>query len=290
MGIFDRVRRWFSEGALPSAESQAWLIEAWTWLFAHAPLPDQLKNASLVQPTAADFPLTTPDDPVRAQQVFEMVLAHCGMRGWDCDLVAQPRAMSTQLHEKGIYLDAGSSDPGGTFLETDTGPIITYEPDFCSDLTVLIAVLAHEVGHLRLSRAAARRPWVPDAEEPLTDLCAIAMGFGIFLCNTAVISESYEDGIKAGFRITRSGYLSERERAFALALFTEIQQRSPRPVAQTLKSNPRRAYLSSVACIRDEHAAALQRLRAYRTDASVQSLLDGALRRPRDPDPSMSDQ
>ena len=138
---------------------------------------------------------------------------------------------------------------------------------------MLIAVLAHEVGHLRLSRAGARRPWGRETEEPLTDLVAIAMGFGLHVTSTAVVLSSVGDGPFRSQGVSTSGYLSERERAFALAIFTEVQQRDADDVARQLSANPRRSFQAAVEALRTEHAAAIASLRAMHAAPGLSDLL-----------------
>ncbi|MEL6344345.1 MAG: hypothetical protein AAFV53_14605 [Myxococcota bacterium] len=262
MGWVSRLRGWFSEGSLPDEDSRQWMLTAWQWLWANDPLPAHLHSAPLIWPSAEDFPLTTPEDPERARQVFGMVKGHAGMAGWRCALQAQPVDVTAQLRDAGVYVDGGSGDPGGTFSVSAKGPLITYAPDFCEDLSVLIAVLAHEVGHLRLATVRAGRPGGPEMEEPLTDLCAIAMGFGIFLANTAVIERTHGDGLFKGWSLSTSGYLSARERAFALALFSETHRLDPQPIACHLDANPKRAYRSAVQHIRHHHGHRLPTMKS----------------------------
>lgn len=272
MSWTDRIRQWLSQGALPSEFSQEWLLQAWAWLLQHAPQPGQLRHAALL-PLGPSL-LPADPEPERARQALEIILEHAGMASWRCRLQAQPRSTTEQLREEGVYLQGGSADPWGTFSEDHRGPLITYAPEICGSTTVLLSVLAHEVGHLRLSRAGARRPWERATEEPLTDLVAIAMGFGLYTVDTAVVLFSDGSGPFRSQSVGTSGYLSERERAFALAIFTEVQQRDPDDIARQLTANPRRAYRAAITRLRTAHAEAIAQLRAMHTGPDLGALLE----------------
>lgn len=92
------------------------------------------------------------------------------------------------------------------------------------DDSALLAALAHEVTHAyrdRHSLAVRDR----DAEEKLTDLTAVYLGFGVFLANAShrVETGGYSEGGRLSYERHSLGYLSPAE--FALLLATQVVTR-----------------------------------------------------------------
>jgi hypothetical protein len=82
------------------------------------------------------------------------------------------------------------------------------------DPQVLIATMAHELSHLILLGEGR----IDENDEFLTDLNAIAMGFGIFTANS-IFSFSQWQGLSFhGWQANRRGYLPEQVVSYALAL------------------------------------------------------------------------
>ncbi len=70
----------------------------------------------------------------------------------------------------------------------------------------MVATFAHELAHFLLATSPEPLP-VPDEEvEFLTDLTAVFLGFGLFLCNTRFRYEQFSDGVSAGWSMKRQGY------------------------------------------------------------------------------------
>jgi hypothetical protein len=86
------------------------------------------------------------------------------------------------------------------------------------DPMTLVAVIAHELGHIILLRPGLVDRAEPDME-PLTDLLTVFLGFGIFTANAAFRFEQHQDGRSQGWSARRQGYLSEEEFGYALARF-----------------------------------------------------------------------
>ena len=116
-------------------------------------------------------------------------------------------------------IDAPSS-PLGTYQPSDGRHLITVNPKSLADLEQLIAVLAHEICHPILLTISEEPPGGPEAEEFATDLAMVFFGFGIFGANTAFVHRQYQDAATGsqGWSISRSGYLSQNEWGFALAV------------------------------------------------------------------------
>jgi len=86
------------------------------------------------------------------------------------------------------------------------------------DPLVLVATIAHELGHVILLGGGLLNP-VPKDHEPLTDLLTIFLGLGVFTANTAARFTQYQDERKSGWSMQRMGYLPEEVHGYALAKF-----------------------------------------------------------------------
>lgn len=82
----------------------------------------------------------------------------------------------------------------------------------------LVAVMAHEVAHYILIGMMKEY----ESSEELTDLLAIAGGFGIFLGNSAFNFSQYQTGDGwGGWSYSSQGYLSQQEIGYAMAFIEE---------------------------------------------------------------------
>jgi len=82
----------------------------------------------------------------------------------------------------------------------------------------LVAVMAHEVAHYIL--LGMKKEY--GASEELTDLLAIAGGFGIFLANSAFSFSQYQTGDGwGGWSYSSQGYLSQQQIGYAMAFIEE---------------------------------------------------------------------
>src|SRR5262249_13236410 len=152
--------------------------------------------------------------------------------------------MSRRMEEQRRGRGEAESEFGGaagTFSmawdHSDT--LITYSPMQLGNLASLVATFAHELSHFYLATVPFDPPKGPVAEEYATDLCAVSMGFGVFLANT---NKSYYQGAVVG----KQGYLGEVALSYALAIFTELRGVAEADVCRHLKPNPRSFFKSAV--------------------------------------------
>ncbi len=117
------------------------------------------------------------------------------------------------------FYSGSTSGAAGLYHHDPTDrPRISIDQRQLEDPVALVAVLAHELGHIILLR-----PGLVDREdpymEPLNDLLTIFLGFGIFTANAAFRFEQHSDNTSQGWSTRRLGYLSEEELGYALARF-----------------------------------------------------------------------
>ncbi len=210
---------WFRSGpkSFLEPELEEWHLAAWTWLIRNLGGIDGIAAFPLVLPNRVFFPPTDATGAARVRHVFEQVKKLAGLEACECDLLEQPRGPELRVGEVATLTREGSV-PAGTFGLEGNRPAITYDPALENEPVKLVAVLAHELAHLRLKAFPEDLPGDRDANERATDLATVATGFGLFGADSAFNFQRHQDAFSQGWRSSRLGYLSEREWAFALAV------------------------------------------------------------------------
>ncbi len=155
-----------------------------------------------------------------ASHVLEQVKRHAGLDDWPTSIAAHDEVPHDTGTGSNIIRPVVERHAAGTFsADADTGVLITYSQGLLADPHGMVATFAHELAHFLLATSPEPLP-VPDEEvEFLTDLTAVFLGFGLFLCNTRFRYEQFSDGVSAGWSMKRQGYLPEHDLVFATALF-----------------------------------------------------------------------
>ena len=195
----------FRPRSIVDADAEAWLTDNFCWLLQQFGWPAEM---SLILPKPGFFISNGETGHALAVQLFEQVKNYCGMSAWDVDLVVDNNPLAESAHVYAARI-ASQRHAAGTFWRSETQVQISYVPELLQRPDRFIATMAHELAHCLLT-TATEAPLCTDEEmELLTDLTAIYMGFGVFLAN-----RSFDWGAMG-----RSGYLTERDIIFALALF-----------------------------------------------------------------------
>ncbi|MCW2865204.1 MAG: hypothetical protein JWP48_6912 [Actinoallomurus sp.] len=141
----------------------------------------------------------------------------------------------------------------GHYQEENGQAIIALDEREAADAAFLTAIIAHELGHVRLL-GERRLDHDRRDHERLTDLLTIYLGFGVFTANAALsfsttarnwsvqprgyLSEQTLHGAhNDGY--ARLGYLSEPEFGYALACYAWLRGESAPPWAAHLDPGPR---------------------------------------------------
>ncbi|MGZ4001443.1 MAG: hypothetical protein ACXVIY_12465 [Mucilaginibacter sp.] len=90
---------------------------------------------------------------------------------------------------------------------------IWIELEEIKDTASLIATMAHELAHYKLIGEYR----MEENDELLTDLTALAFGFGIFMGNSYFKFSQWNGSTHQGWRMRKSGYLPEQVIAYAMA-------------------------------------------------------------------------
>lgn len=175
-------------------------------------------NSDIVLPTAEYFPDRYERSEEALQAMFDRIARRMGLVPADIDVTLF--ASSDHL-TKGLapfYSSRASGAAGLYHHDPSARARIEIDESQMKDPMTLVAVIAHELGHIILLRPGLVDRAEPDME-PLTDLLAVFLGFGIFTANAAFRFEQHQDGRSQGWSARRQGYLSEEEFGYALARF-----------------------------------------------------------------------
>lgn len=200
-------------------DQEDWICEQYLWLIENIGFPNE--PVPLITPTATFFNDLPENGHERARHIFSEVKRHMGLNEWPCELVAQEEDINPQVGET-LIVENIPVTPLGTFSVTSKDTVtISYNPKELSDNQSLISTFAHELSHYVL--ACCDKPRLGDEkdEEFLTDLFAIASGFGLFLANSEFNFRQFRGPFSQGWQTSGSGYLTEREVIFALTLFMQ---------------------------------------------------------------------
>jgi hypothetical protein len=148
---------------------------------------DRVAEAMMVDPTCIDVELFSSD-----YDVAKMLVPHFSGR---------------------------DTSPGGLYFHLpEERQRIAVNASQLNEPIALVAVIAHEIGHVILLRPAHIQGDEPDME-PLNDLLTIFLGFGVFTANAAFRFSQYTSNQTQGWSTNRLGYLSEPMLGYALARF-----------------------------------------------------------------------
>jgi hypothetical protein len=256
--MFDWLASKVFGDTLPPDELIHWYFDTYAWLFKDNGGFEHFSKRPLVLPTNEYFPLFCRGGEDLAEEVFGHVRRYTGIK-YSGSIEPQD-IQENPLSKVQVAASFKTRGAAGTFRMSWDGdsPVITYDPRDLESLPNLIATFAHELSHFYHSRMAFENPGGKDAYEPATDLTAIYLGFGVFQSNSA-FNFSQKGG---GWSSSHTGYLSELSMAYVLAIFTELQNRSPQEAAKHLKPNPRGYYNGAIRDLRKRWLGRLEMLRA----------------------------
>lgn len=226
-----------------SADEWEWQLAAFRWLLdEHGGLAAH-RARILATPDGSCFPDSRLTGDARAGELLGQAMAIAGIGDWPVRLVTVDGARTHMpVSERHAVVHAGES-AAGTFQLVEDGEggwlaEIVASRDQLADEAALVATLGHETAHYWMTATRRAAPGGPDCEELLTDLTAVALGFGIFLGNNARYGyhTAAETGQAGGWYLSGwQGYLSERALMCALAISETLADRDPLAAAFYLK-------------------------------------------------------
>ncbi len=141
------------------------------------------------------------------------------------------------------HLQSGRTDgAGGYYYNAGLGFIvIAIDEKQLRDPLSLIAVMAHELGHVHLLGDKRISAECPD-HEPLTDLLTVLYGLGIFSANAVLTENHWSDGQYAGWSVGRQGYLDGPDYGYAMAILSRAHGEAKPAWASHLRLDVRSVY------------------------------------------------
>jgi hypothetical protein len=218
----------FRRSKLLGSEDEYFQIECFRWLLTHFGGEVFFRKTALILPTNDFFPdeVSSGDEAVRA--TFDQVLLHANMQDWPVTLIAQDEDPDIVVGEA-MLLQNVQRNPQGTFsVNAENEVTISYNPALIANPAAMVATFAHELAHYLTATAPQAPPGGWENWEFATDIAATFMGFGIFMANSAFSFRQYSGGGSIGWQAARSGYLSEAEHSYALAIFLLLKEIDPR--------------------------------------------------------------
>ncbi len=227
----------FRSKPILSDEDTAFQLATFKWLLKNFGGNDFYKNTKLILPTREYFPSKVESSNEAANETFEAVKKYAGMEDWPCKLEEQEEDIDARVAPT-LTVQNSPNNPNGTFEAKENNEIvITYNPDLLRNPTQLVATYAHELSHYLTGSGPEEPPGGWDNWEFATDIAATFLGFGVFMANSAFNFQQFTEVDSQGWQYNRSGYLSEAEHIFALAIFLALQGMSIETALPHLKPN-----------------------------------------------------
>nr|WP_086939387.1 hypothetical protein [Thaumasiovibrio occultus] len=231
----------FKRKPVLAGEDLQFQIETYQWLLKYFGGDDFYTHTQLVLPTDQYFPaqVSSPTEAVIA--TFSQVKHYAGMSDWPCNLRIQEADAETHLGHTLLIKEAPST-ANGTYFKQDGEVNISFNPVLAKNPPRLVATFAHELGHYLTDSLPEPPPGGWDNWEFATDLTAVFLGFGIFSANTAFSFQQFTGSGTQGWSSQRSGYLSDTELLFGLAIFCHLKDIAPDDVAKFIKPALRKLF------------------------------------------------
>lgn len=227
----------FRKRYLLPEEDECFQIECYRWLLRNFGGEHFHKETKLVLPTKEYFDFESSSSAEHVSKTFNLVKQYSGMEGWVCEVVAQEEDPELRIAPT-VDIKNANVSPLGTFSSNEENVVtITYNPNIANNGTQLIATLAHELAHYLTATSPEDPPGGWENWEFATDIAAVFLGFGIFMGNSAFSFEQYTDVDSQGWQTQSSGYLSEAEYSFALAIFILLKDIDPKSVYKYCDKN-----------------------------------------------------
>jgi hypothetical protein len=225
---------WFTPKCPVEVEDKVWIEESMLWLIEEFG-DDPLRNCTVILPTDEFFPdpFSEEEDDVRA--LVDRVCGYMGVKPERVELrffTDEDAALRLEMP----YCESSGAGIAGHYRKRRGKYVIGIESAQARDPTVLVATIAHELGHARLlgeGRLHAGR----EDHEPLTDLLTVFLGMGVFTGNAVFSFRQWTDGFSQGWQTERRGYMTEEMFGYALGLFAWVRGESSPGWSKYLKGN-----------------------------------------------------
>jgi hypothetical protein len=224
-------------------EDKDWVEDSFLWLEQQYSR-DFLKSGNIIEPTKEFFPIDFKGIEANAEELTRMISEFMRIKDAQIDLhyfsdkpLELTEGIVTTQSETGLKQD--NKGALGTYSERGSRKYsIGIELDLLKNPTKLIATISHELSHLVLLGEGRLR----ENDEELTDLNCIALGFGIFTCNSIFTFDQWQGSSHQGWQAQKSGYIPEEVATYALALLTKYQNRVDNNWTKYLNPSPKKMF------------------------------------------------
>lgn len=228
-----------------AAEEWEWQLAGFRWLLDEFGGVEAHRQRPLATPDGDCFPDSRLTGDARAGELLRQVMAIAGIGDLPARLVMVDGARAHGAVSERHALTHTGTSAAGTFQLVEDGAggwlaEIVAARSQLDDESALVATLGHETAHYWMTGTMRVAPGGGACEELLTDLTAVALGFGIFLGNNARYGYHTKDeigtSIGGGWYVSGwQGYLSERALMTALAISETLAGRDPMAAGPYLK-------------------------------------------------------
>ena len=215
----------------------------------------RMLEARVILPTQEDFPDPYDKTPGSAEVLFRRVCGYMKVESKNVDLeifadeVEPLREIlpywrsSRAKSAAGLYVAA--KECGHREVPADgEKAVVAIRSTQLGDPMVLVATVAHELGHVILLGGRLLSPETSD-HEPMTDLLTVFLGLGIFTANSAARFRKFQDDRRQGWSMERLGYLPEEVYGYASAKFAVERGEAKPEWAKFLSTNVREYFKRS---------------------------------------------
>lgn len=245
----------FRRQPLLPLEDREFIVTCYQWFFDHFGEDAFDRHTRLVLPTRDFFPTEESWQDDMAYHLFRCVREHAGMTQWPCRLVPQKNDPNP-LVSPTLAIQNLEPGPAGTFsFRGQKNVVISYNPALVARPADLIATFAHELAHYFMASAGTPPPGGWENEEPATDVGAVFLGFGIFSANAAFHFQQFTDLESQGWKTSALGYLTEKQFAYALAVFLELKQIPYQQVKKYCRTNIKSYLKQAIKDLREDPVA-----------------------------------
>lgn len=214
---------WNKKKKLPITEAdKTWIDEDLNWLCAEFG-KEHFLEIRTITPTKDFYDRTFDGTEKDAEFILERTMELMNIRDAEIQLeffTDQPIEMADgTILTTPTDIEGSWSSAGGTYQKTGNEIIISIERGQLKNPISLIATISHELAHQIL--LGENR--IEENDEYLTDLTAIAYGFGVFIGN----SRFQFSASGFGWQSSGQGYLPEQIIAYAMARLSKLRKENP---------------------------------------------------------------
>jgi hypothetical protein len=243
--------KWFISKCPVNDEEKEWLEKAGAWLLKEFSI--QIDNVTIVLPTPEFFPDTYRGEEDDIKTLLRRVCSYMGVNADRLSLDLFSDEQKKLRHHLPSF-ESSQRSAAGLYREGEDTIRISLSTDYLGDPMTMVAVIAHELGHVLL---LADKKIARDRKdhEHLTDLLTVFLGLGIFTANSAFRFTQWSGGFKQGWQAQRLGYLTEPMFGYALALFAYTRKESKPSWSKYLEGNAKHHFKAGLSYLQGRQSS-----------------------------------